>query len=178
MPPEVATCSRTFPPRNRCAGADHWLKTAQKAPGGWWSDWDAWLKALGGKQVPAPTQTGNAEYTEIEPASGSFVLARANWWSETELRIEEPIMKVTVEIDATPQEMRVLMGLPDIEPMQREMMDKIRDKTFAAIDANDPAALMKYFIPTADQFKTLEEFQASFWQNVGRSMGLASGNKG
>jgi len=86
-------------------------------------------------------------------------------------------MKVTVEIDATPQEMRALMGLPDIEPMQREMMEKIRDKTFAAIDANDPAALMRFFMPTADQFKTMEEFQTSFWQNLGRGMGFSPGTK-
>jgi hypothetical protein len=85
-------------------------------------------------------------------------------------------MKVTIEIDATPQEMRSLMGLPDIEPMQKEMMERIRDKTLSAIDANDPAALMRFFMPTADQFKTLEALQTSFWQTINKSMDF-SGNK-
>ncbi len=87
-------------------------------------------------------------------------------------------MKVTIEIDATPQEMRTLMGLPDIEPMQQEMMEKLRDKTMAAIDANDPAALMRFFLPTADQFKSLEALQSSFWQAIGNSMDFSGKAKG
>jgi polyhydroxyalkanoate synthase len=59
-------------------GADHWLETAQSVPGSWWSDWDEWLKAQGGKQIDAPAQTGNEQYAELEPAPGSYVLARAN----------------------------------------------------------------------------------------------------
>ena len=85
-------------------------------------------------------------------------------------------MKVTIEIDATPQEMRTLMGLPDIEPMQKEMMEKIRDKTLSAIDSNDPASLMRFFMPTADQFKTMEALQTSFWQAVNNSMNFSGGS--
>lgn len=59
-------------------GADHWLETARTEAGSWWSNWDQWLKAQGGKEVPAPTQTGSDEYPALEPAPGSFVLARAN----------------------------------------------------------------------------------------------------
>ncbi len=59
-------------------GADHWLDTATSVPGSWWSNWDRWLKTQGGKEIPAPASTGNDEYSEIEPAPGSFVLARAS----------------------------------------------------------------------------------------------------
>jgi len=86
-------------------------------------------------------------------------------------------MKVTIEIDATPQEMRTLMGLPDIEPMQKELMEKIRDKTLSAIDVNDPASLMSFFMPTADQFKTMEALQNSFWQTINKSMDFSGGGK-
>lgn len=82
-------------------------------------------------------------------------------------------MKVTIEIDATPQEMRTMLGLPDIEPMQQEIMENIRDKTMAAIDANDPTQLMKLFMPTTDQFKSMETLQTSFWEAVGKSMGMS-----
>ena len=86
-------------------------------------------------------------------------------------------MKVTIEIDATPQEMRTLMGLPDIEPMQKEIMEKIRDKTLEGIDSNDPAALMSLFMPTADQFKNMEALQSSFWQAINKSMDFSGGSK-
>jgi hypothetical protein len=73
-------------------------------------------------------------------------------------------MKATIEIDATPQEMRALLGLPDVEALQQEVLEKIRAKTLAGIEANSPEELMKKFMPTADQFKSMEALQASFWQ--------------
>jgi hypothetical protein len=79
-------------------------------------------------------------------------------------------MKVTIEIDATPQEMRTLMGLPDIEPLQQEIMEKMRERTLASIDATDPSNFLKLFMPTADHFKSMESLQASFWDAVGKSM--------
>jgi len=86
-------------------------------------------------------------------------------------------MKMTIEIDATPQEMRALLGLPDIEPIQQEMMQKIRVKALAGIEANDPADLMRLFMPTADQFTSMEGFQSSFWQAIGKSMDISGGSK-
>lgn len=59
-------------------GADHWLETAESVPGSWWTDWDRWLKAQGGKQIDAPETTGSKEYAEIEPAPGAYVFARAS----------------------------------------------------------------------------------------------------
>jgi len=73
-------------------------------------------------------------------------------------------MKATIEIDATPQEMRALLGLPDVEALQQEVLEKIRTKTLAGIDANSPEELVKRFVPTADQFKAMEALQASFWK--------------
>ena len=86
-------------------------------------------------------------------------------------------MKVTIEIDATPKEMRTLMGLPDIEPLQQEWMEKIRDKTMVAIDTNDPMSLMKMFMPSADQFKSMESLQKSFWDAMMRGMDLSGRTK-
>lgn len=59
-------------------GADHWLETARSVPGSWWSNWDQWLKAQGGKEIPAPQETGNKDFPEIEPAPGAYVMARAS----------------------------------------------------------------------------------------------------
>lgn len=86
-------------------------------------------------------------------------------------------MKVTIEIDATPQEMRALLGLPDIEPIQQEMMQKIREKTMAGIESNDPAELFKLFMPAADQLKSMESLQSAFWQALGKGMNPSGGSK-
>ncbi|OUR68388.1 class I poly(R)-hydroxyalkanoic acid synthase [Cycloclasticus sp. 46_83_sub15_T18] len=58
-------------------GAEHWLDTATDMPGSWWTHWDAWLKEQGGKQIDAPKALGNAEYPELEPAPGSFVMEKS-----------------------------------------------------------------------------------------------------
>lgn len=59
-------------------GADHWLETAENQPGSWWTHWDQWLKAQGGKQIDAPAVIGSDAYPEIEPAPGRYVHARAS----------------------------------------------------------------------------------------------------
>ena len=85
-------------------------------------------------------------------------------------------MKVSIEIDTTPQEMRILMGLPDIEPIQQQMMAEIRAKTLAGIDAKTPAELMQLFFPTADQLNSMDFFQTQFWQGLGKSRDPAGGD--
>ena len=35
-------------------------------------------------------------------------------------------MKVTIEVDCTPLEAREFMGLPDVQPMQTAMMEKLQ----------------------------------------------------
>ena len=59
-------------------GADHWLESASEQAGSWWPHWDAWLKAQGGQLIDAPVELGNEKFPEIEPAPGSFVLAKAD----------------------------------------------------------------------------------------------------
>ncbi|WP_394788931.1 class I poly(R)-hydroxyalkanoic acid synthase [Rhodoferax sp.] len=54
-----------------------WLAGATEHPGSWWTDWSAWLKGYGGKQVAAPTSYGKGKYKVIEPAPGRYVKARA-----------------------------------------------------------------------------------------------------
>jgi polyhydroxyalkanoate synthase len=56
--------------------AEAWLSGATEQPGSWWPDWAEWLKALSGKQVPAPKSAGSRRYKAVEPAPGSYVKAR------------------------------------------------------------------------------------------------------
>lgn len=54
-------------------GSEHWLSTSQKVDGSWWNHWTTWIKAHGGKEIPARTSLGNEEFTFIEAAPGRYV---------------------------------------------------------------------------------------------------------
>ena len=71
-------------------------------------------------------------------------------------------MKIKLDIDATPQELRRFFGLPDVEPMQQEVLDRMREKMLGAVENLDPANLMRPFLP--DQMQDLAAWQKAFWQ--------------
>lgn len=56
--------------------ADTWLKNAEQHEGSWWTDWDAWVKPFGGKEIE-PRDPAKGALKPIEPAPGSYVKARA-----------------------------------------------------------------------------------------------------
>jgi hypothetical protein len=58
-------------------------------------------------------------------------------------------MKVTVEVDCTPEEARRFIGLPDIVPMQQAIMEKLQQRVQSAVDATTPEALLKAWMPMA-----------------------------
>ena len=58
-------------------------------------------------------------------------------------------MKVTVNIDCTPQEARQFMGLPDVEPMQKAAMAEIEKRMMAELERFSPEALFKAWLPIA-----------------------------
>jgi len=79
-------------------------------------------------------------------------------------------MKVNIEMDMTPQEARAFMGLPDVAPMQRKMLDEMQARMKAAFDANDPDGMMRAWLPFtsavgggADAF---QKFQKAMWDRA------------
>ena len=52
-------------------------------------------------------------------------------------------MKVTVEVDCTPLEARAFFGLPDVQPMQAAMMDKMQDKMMENIVKFSPESIIQ-----------------------------------
>lgn len=52
-------------------------------------------------------------------------------------------MKITVEVDCTPLEARAFFGLPDVQPMQAAMMDKMQDKMMENIDKFSPESIIQ-----------------------------------
>ena len=59
------------------ATAEAWLANADEHPGSWWTDWSAWLRPFGGKQIAAPKAPGNRKWKPIEPAPGRYVKEKA-----------------------------------------------------------------------------------------------------
>lgn len=84
-------------------------------------------------------------------------------------------MKVTFDIDCTPEEARRFLGLPDVSAAQDRLMkeweDKMREAMEKAVSGEDPAALMKMWNPFGTE--TIEGMQKAFWG----SMGMGSSNK-
>lgn len=66
-------------------------------------------------------------------------------------------MKVTIEIDCTPDEARQFMGLPDVKPMQAAVMGRIESQMTEAVDRFSPDAMLRSWLSlmpqTPDQFK-------------------------
>ena len=69
-------------------------------------------------------------------------------------------MKVNVEIDCTPLEARQFFGLPDVQPMQTAVMDKMQQQMMSNIEKVSPESLMQSWF-TFDP-KIAERFQDMF----------------
>ena len=55
-------------------------------------------------------------------------------------------MKVTIDVDMTPEEMRKLLGLPDVDAFQRQLMDDIRERMMEGADGYDPLKLFQPYM--------------------------------
>lgn len=83
-------------------------------------------------------------------------------------------MKITIDVDCTPEEARAFLGLPDVVPMQRALMEEIGKRMGAGLEtmdleAMDPEALMKTWMPLGVQ--GLEQAQKMFWSQMGKAAG-------
>ena len=72
-------------------------------------------------------------------------------------------MKVTIDVDMTPEEGRRFFGLPDVQPMQKAIMDEIQRQLMANIQAMTPEQLMKTWFPAGAQ--GWEQMQRAFWES-------------
>jgi hypothetical protein len=72
-------------------------------------------------------------------------------------------MKITVNVDTTPEELRTFLGLPDVSSLQNEMLEKIREQMMSGVEGYDPATLLRPMLP--DNLKALEALQQQFWKS-------------
>lgn len=60
-------------------------------------------------------------------------------------------MKVTIEIDCTPDEARQFLGLPDLKPMQAAVMARMEAQMADATDRFTPDALLRSWMSLVPQ---------------------------
>ncbi len=84
-------------------------------------------------------------------------------------------MKVTIDIDCTPEEARAFLGLPDVAPLQAAMMEELQKRMSANIAAMDPEQMMKTWLPTGIQ--GLEQMQKAFWAQMASKAGSTARKK-
>jgi len=60
-------------------------------------------------------------------------------------------MRATINIECTPAEARAFFGLPDVQPMQAAMMDRLQERMVSEIDRFSPEALVNQWLATFPQ---------------------------
>lgn len=77
------------------------------------------------------------------------------------------IMKIHFDLECTPEEARSFLGLPDVKPMQENMMKDIEERMKANLAAMEPETLIKTWMPVGVQ--GMEQMQKMFWAQMGQS---------
>lgn len=81
-------------------------------------------------------------------------------------------MKVTVNVECSPEEARAFFGLPDVRPMQENLMQEIERRMMANLSAMDPETISKTWFPMGMQ--GMEQWQKLFWNQMQQSMSGAA----
>jgi hypothetical protein len=77
-------------------------------------------------------------------------------------------MKVTVNVECSPEEARAFMGLPDVQPMQQALMKDLENRLRSNIQAMDPETIVRTWLPASMQ--NVEQLQKMFWSQVQQTM--------
>ncbi|MGH6904375.1 MAG: DUF6489 family protein [Geminicoccaceae bacterium] len=85
-------------------------------------------------------------------------------------------MKITIDIDCTPQEARAFLGLPNVEPIQDAVLAKAQERLTEYLEARDPEALLKLWFPSGLQ--ELSQMQERLWQQFLGGLAPAASGRG
>lgn len=75
-------------------------------------------------------------------------------------------MKMRIELDMTPEEARGLMGLPDVAPLQKQMLEDMKARMTRAMEAGDMESLMRAWTPLGGT-EAFAQFQKFLWDSAG-----------
>ena len=74
-------------------------------------------------------------------------------------------MKINLDLDCTPEELRGFFGLPDVRPMQERLLKEVEDRMRAGLQALDPETMLKTWLPAG--LKGFEQLQEIFFNQMG-----------
>ena len=70
-------------------------------------------------------------------------------------------MKVTIEVDCSPEEARRFLGFPDVSPVHDMMLQQFKAAADKTSPFFDPEALAKLWMPLGGE--AFQEFQRALW---------------
>ena len=70
-------------------------------------------------------------------------------------------MKVTIDVDCTPEEARAFLGLPAVAPLQEALMQEMQKRMLEGMAQMEPEALLKQWLPAGAE--GWEQMQKAFW---------------
>lgn len=75
-------------------------------------------------------------------------------------------MKISFDVDCTPEELRGFFGLPEVKPMQDRLMAEVEERLRASLKALDPEAMLKTWLPAG--LEGFQKFQEMMFGQMGR----------
>lgn len=89
-------------------------------------------------------------------------------------------MKITVNVDCTPEEARQFLGLPNVAGLQDKLLKELEKKMTENIRTLDPETFIKTWMPLG--LESWGELQKMFWAQMGlgeqHNAGAGSSSKG
>ena len=83
-------------------------------------------------------------------------------------------MKITINVDCTPEEARRYMGLPDVAPMQEAILKEMQERMLASAKAMQPVEMMQTWLPMG--VESWLDMQKQFWEKM-TSVGTQQDNE-
>lgn len=74
-------------------------------------------------------------------------------------------MKLSLDVDCTPEELREFFGLPDVKPMQEQLLKEVEEHMRAGLKALDAETMLKTWLPAG--LKGFEQLQEIFLNQMG-----------
>ncbi|GEO80043.1 DUF6489 family protein [Pararhodospirillum oryzae] len=82
-------------------------------------------------------------------------------------------MKITVNVECTPEEARAFFGLPNVAPLQDALLEQMKERMAASLNAMEPETLMRSWLPM--QVQNLGAMQDFFWSQMAKAATGGSG---
>ena len=79
-------------------------------------------------------------------------------------------MKISLDIDCTPEELREFFGLPEVKPLQEQLLKEVEERMRANLKGLDAETMLKTWLPAG--LKGFEQLQEMFLNQMsGRGAG-------